>query len=175
MSKKRTFSWMHPKLRVRLSEIHGKGVFSVGDIKRGETLAVFGGYVIKIGALKRLPKKIRDEGIQVDRDFVLGIKKMSEQEDTSFFNHSCDPNAGCKGQISLVAMRNISAGEEITFDYVMDSYDGKWYKLKCNCGKKDCRKIICDKDWQNPRLQKKYKGYFQWYIQEKIDNYKKQK
>lgn len=173
MPKKRTFSWMNPKLKVGQSEIHGKGVFAIKNVNKEETLAVFGGYVIRIGALKNLPKKIRDEGIQVDKDFILGIKKMSEQEDTSFFNHSCDPNAGCKGQISLVAIKDILKGEEVAFDYVMDSYDGKWYKLKCNCGEKNCRKVVSDKDWKNPTLQKRYKGYFQWYIQEKIDKIKK--
>lgn len=173
MPKCRTFSWMHPKLEVRPSKIHGKGVFATKNIKKGKTLAAFGGYVIRINELKKLPKKIQDEGIQVDKDCVLGIKKMSELEDASCFNHSCDANAGCKGQISLVAMRKILKDEEIAFDYAMDLNDLKWYKMKCNCGSKICRKIVTDQDWKNKDIQNRYKGYFQWFVQEKIDKIKK--
>jgi SET domain-containing protein len=175
MTKKRTFSWTNPKVKIGSSKIHGKGVLATKNIKRGETVAVFGGHVILMSELKRLPKKIQDEGMQIDKKCVLGIKKMSELEDASYFNHSCDANAGCKGQISLVAMRDILKGEEVTFDYAMDLHDAKWYKLRCNCGSKNCRKIITDQDWKNPELQKRYKGFFQWYIQEKIDGLKKQK
>lgn len=173
MPKHRTFSWMNPKLEVKPSKIQGKGVFAIKDIKKGETVSVFGGHVMMMNELKHLPKKIQDEGIQVDKKCVLGVKKMSEIEDASFFNHSCEANAGCKGQISLIAMRNISKGEEVTFDYAMDLSDAKWYKMKCNCCSKNCRKVITDQDWKNPLLQKRYKGYFQWYIQEKIDKIKK--
>jgi len=45
-----------------------------------------------------------------------------------FFNHSCDPNAGLQidGQkVWLVAIKNITQGEEITWDYstTMDEDD----------------------------------------------------
>ena len=34
-------------------------------------------------------------------------------------NHSCEPNLGLQGQIAFVAMRDIAADEELTFDYAM--------------------------------------------------------
>ncbi|HTQ89004.1 MAG TPA: SET domain-containing protein [Streptosporangiaceae bacterium] len=33
-----------------------------------------------------------------------------------FINHSCEPNVGFAGNIVLVAMRDISPGEELTTD-----------------------------------------------------------
>lgn len=67
-------------------------------------------------------------------------------------------------------MRDIKAGEEITFDYVMCVTENKpFWKMKCLCGSKNCRGIIKDSDWKIKELQKKYKGYFQPYIEEKID------
>jgi hypothetical protein len=33
-----------------------------------------------------------------------------------FINHSCEPSVGFAGNIVLVAMRDISAGEELTTD-----------------------------------------------------------
>ena len=170
---KRTFSWLNPKLEIKKSQIEGNGVFAKRDIGKDEVLAIFGGYIISIKELVKLPKCIQDEGLQIDKNFVLGVKKKSEMEDCSFFNHCCDPNAGFRGQITLVALRNIKKGEEITFDYAMDLYNVKSYKLKCHCGSTNCRGAITDRDWKNKGIQKKYKGYFQWFVQEKIDKVKK--
>ena len=44
------------------------------------------------------------------------------------------------------------------------------YRLKCLCGSKQCRGCVTDEDWKIPALQRKYKGYFQYYIQKKIDS-----
>jgi SET domain-containing protein len=34
-----------------------------------------------------------------------------------FLNHSCRPNVGRKGLRTIVAMKKINAGDEITLDY----------------------------------------------------------
>jgi SET domain-containing protein len=34
-------------------------------------------------------------------------------------NHSCEPNLGMGGNVLLVAMREIAAGEELTIDYAL--------------------------------------------------------
>jgi len=40
-----------------------------------------------------------------------------------FINHSCEPNVGFAGNTVLVAMRDISPGEELTSDYALfDDY-----------------------------------------------------
>ncbi len=93
-------------------------------------------------------------------------------EDAFFFNHSCEPNAGIKGQIFLVAMRDIEPDEEVTFDYAMCLHRVEGlppYRLECLCSYDNCRKIITDDDWKLSELQKKYDGWFSWYLQEKID------
>jgi hypothetical protein len=41
------------------------------------------------------------------------------------------------------------------------------------CGSPNCRGLITEEDWKIPELQKKYDGYFSWYLQEKIDGIKK--
>ncbi|MEY8013773.1 SET domain-containing protein-lysine N-methyltransferase [Mycobacterium servetii] len=41
-----------------------------------------------------------------------------------FINHSCEPNVGFAGNIVLVAMREVTAGEQLTTDYALfDDYD----------------------------------------------------
>lgn len=112
-----------------------------------------------------------DLGVQIAEDLVLAMPPNVPPEPSSFVNHSCDPNAGFQGQIVLMAMRPIRAGEEITFDYAMCLHAAPGaprYELECQCGQPNCRKLITEDDWQQPDLQRRYDGYFQWYLQEKI-------
>lgn len=174
-NKLRPFSWMNPKLEVRETQKYGKGVFAKKDIKKSEILTIFGGYIKTNKEEAKLENSISDEGVQIAEDFSLGVLKSGELENASFFNHNCNPNAGFKGQILLVAIRNIKKNEQILFDYAMvlsKSKGAKLYKMKCFCGSKNCRGYITDNDWKIPELQKKYKGYFQFYLQEKINNLK---
>jgi hypothetical protein len=91
-----------------------------------------------------------------------------EPEDADRVNHSCNPNAGIRGQVGLVAMRAIAPDEEICFDYAMseandiDDFD-------CRCGAPNCRGRVTIYDWQIPELQARYQGYFSEYIQRLID------
>ncbi len=145
--KKQMFSWMNPKLEIRLVSKFGKnerGTFAKKGINKGELLTAFGDYVITAEEEMKLPEEFRDHGVQISEDIVLTIKKKSEIGD-GYFNHSCNPNAGYKGQIFLVAMRDIKKNEEITFDYAMvlhKSKKRKLYEMKCLCGSKNCRKLI---------------------------------
>ena len=138
----------------------------------GERLAIFGGRVFPV------VEEIGDYALQIDEDFVIdGVSAHSGDfyEETFFFNHSCEPNAGIKGQIFLVAMQNIQKDEEVTFDYAMclhETKDAPQYRMECCCGRTNCRKVITDHDWKLPALQEKYDGYFSWYLQEKINTLK---
>ena len=166
------FYWLNPKLKVRKTSKYGFGTFAREDISQGTLLLVIGGYVMGLDEEEKLPGSLSDNGIQVTENLSLCASKKSELGGINFFNHSCEPNAGIRGQIFLEAMRKIKKGEEVTFDYAMtlsQSKKAKPYKMKCLCGKKNCRNIITDSDWKDKKLQKKYKGYFQYFIQEKID------
>lgn len=165
------FYWLNPKLEVRTTAKYGFGTFAQKNIKAHERLLVLSGYVMYLNEEEALPEDIRDNGIQVTDELSLAVTKRSELGGINFFNHSCEPNAGIKGQIFLVAMRDIKKGEEVTFDYAMTLARSKHaspYKLACLCGSPKCRKFITDDDWRNPKIQKKYRGYFQYYIEEKI-------
>ena len=169
---KDSFSWTNPKLCFKKIPKVGGGVFTNGKIKRGEIVAIFGGYIMTRKEESLLPKELNDNGIFISETLVLGVRKKSELELASYFNHSCNPNCGFNGQIFLVAMRNISVGEDMTFDYAMVLHRSKGsraYSMNCFCKSQNCRKVITDNDWKDKILQKKYKGYFQPYIEEKIN------
>jgi len=168
----RTFSWTSSKVTVKSTKKYGRGVFAVKKIKKGETLAIFGGYIKTIEEWENLPKSFRDNGVQIEEDFVLVAPTKLGLEDASYFNHSCEPNAGFNGQIILVAMQDIKNGKQVTFDYAMVLHKpkkGSSYKFECLCGVKNCRKFVTDNDWKIKKLQKKYNGYFQFYLQNKIN------
>ncbi|MCR4274530.1 MAG: SET domain-containing protein [Candidatus Campbellbacteria bacterium] len=176
MKKQKGYSWMNKGLKVKNTKKYGGGVFATRNIAKNEILAIFGGFIMTLKAELELPSSIRDLAHQIHDQFVIGIKTPSDKQLVDNFNHSCSPNAGFKGQIFLVAMRKIRKHEEVTFDYAMvlsNPVNSPPYKLSCLCGSKICRKVISGDDWKNLNLQKKYDGYFQYYLQEKIKNPKK--
>ncbi|MDE7114433.1 MAG: SET domain-containing protein-lysine N-methyltransferase, partial [Acetatifactor sp.] len=83
-----------------------------------------------------------------------------------YINHSCSPNCGLRGEITFVAMRDINADEEITFDYAF--LDNEDYQFQCSCGSLNCRKVITGFDWKIKELQNEYKEYFAEYLKEKM-------
>lgn len=109
-----------------------------------------------------------DLAMQIHDSFVLGAKFKHEIETADSFNHSCEPNAGFRGQIFLTAMRDVAADEQVTFDYAL-VLNLDTYQFECRCNSQSCRKIVTGKDWQLPELQCRYDGWFQWYLQEKIN------
>lgn len=86
-----------------------------------------------------------------------------------YINHSCDPNIWLQDAATLVARRDIPAGEEITADYILweadENYIAKW---DCQCGSSLCRKKITGKDWRLPELQERYKGHFSPLLNKRI-------
>ena len=168
-------SYLSDKVRIRKSEINKKGIFAVKPIKKDEILSVYGGYIITRRQYKQLAKNdfkhIGDYAIEVAEGFYLVSSKKGRLEDDDFFNHSCNPNAGIKGHLIMAAMRDIHPKEEITYDYAMTDA-GIDYNFKCSCLSKDCRKVITGGDWQIKRLQRKYKGYISWFVQEKVDSFR---
>ncbi len=92
--------------KVANSAIHGKGLFATTRIKKG-TL---------IGNVKG--KKTKRNG-----DYVLWISDKQGflvQNEMKYINHSSKPNAAYYDDLTVVALKNIKAGEEITHHYQMD-------------------------------------------------------
>jgi SET domain-containing protein len=161
------YSYCTPKIELRACEEKGGyGLFARQPIAAGELLAMWGGQIVTSEQLAALPIDRQTHGIQVDED--LYQVPLSEGDPADYFNHSCNPNSGLNSPISLVAMRDIAAGDEVCFDYAMsDSSD--YDEFECHCNTPHCRKRITGKDWQLPELQKRYYGYFSPYLQRRIE------
>src|SRR5262249_36947142 len=119
-----------------------------------------------------LGRELGPAEIQITEDLYIGPATKREREGGMMhLNHSCEPNLGLQGQVVYVALREIAADEELTFDYAMN--DDEPDEMNCRCGSRLCRGTITGRDWQKPELQRKYDGYFSWFIQRRIDALKK--
>jgi uncharacterized protein len=157
-------TYISPKARKgQPSSIEGRGLVAVAPISAGEVVAIKGGHIVDTATLRSLPEQLRNSEVQIAEGFHLVALEEAEYEPVMLFiNHSCEPNVGFAGNIVLVAMRDISPGEELTTDYALfDDYDGV---MECQCGRPACRGTIGGRDWQLPELQRKYGNYFSWYL-----------
>ncbi len=125
----------HRKFTVHKSPIHGQGVFATEFIAKDEV-------VLRVrGPIHQLED---DESIKpeyenwVGTDFGLWTQPLDE---TLFLNHSCYPNTVLSGDMSIVALEDVEAGDEITFDYSLSERVVKWH-MHCLCGQACCRQLI---------------------------------
>jgi hypothetical protein len=125
-----------PDLRIGATDV-GLGVFAARDYACDEEILIFHGPIIDFAATL----------IKGDREcdaFQIGIDRYLDLEPPGvYINHSCDPNAGIRDGLRLVAIRRIPAGEEIRYDYSTTMDEGQW-EMECRCGAPSCRGLIRD-------------------------------
>lgn len=124
-------------LIIRSSAIHAAGCYTTSPVKKGAKVVEYTG-----------PRITKEEGDLIyetraltylfgvgDGKFVIDGHGMA-----MFINHSCDPNCDTfeddDGRVWIGAIRDIAAGEELTYDYLL--YDGD-EDQPCHCGAEKCR------------------------------------
>jgi SET domain-containing protein len=127
-------------LIIRSSTIHAAGCYTTTPIKKGTRVVEYTG-----------PRITKDEADEKYQDspttYLFGIGDGSYVIDghgtAMFINHSCDPNCETDeihGRVWIRAIRDIAAGEELTYDYCL--YDGEDDEAICNCGAAICRRTM---------------------------------
>ena len=166
-------SYLSPKAAVQPSPIHRRGLFATGPFDAGEIVCVKGGYIFTRATLAEITPVLGPAEIQIADELFIGPRELEERDGAMIFsNHSCEPNIGVLGQIIFVALRRILPGEELTHDWATTDWvttDDDEYTLECRCGAPTCRRIVTGKDWKREELQRKYRGFFSWYLQRLID------
>lgn len=161
-------TYRSPMTEVRDSPIHGNGLFAKEAIAAGEIVTVKGGHILTKQEWTTLERSLGSAEIQISEElFVAPVEQAQRDGSMIYTNHSCDPNIVIQGQIVFVAMRDIAPGEELTHDWA--TADDQDYEMECKCGSWNCREIVTGKDWMKKDLQEKYKGWFCWFIQRKIE------
>jgi uncharacterized protein len=140
------------KIKVVQSNIQGKGLIALENIKRGQ----FVGYVK--GTIKfKINKTPADSAMNPD---WVGFKANYWTDPLppfKYLNHSCNPTCGLSGTKTVRAMRDVVKGEEITIDYSTTEVDPHWkLDLACGCKSKNCRKKITSIHSLPAAIYKKY-------------------
>ena len=119
------------------SAIHAAGCYTTTPIRKGARVAEYTG--------PRMSKEQADACYpDAPITYLFGLGRgdivIDGHSMAMFINHSCDPNCETtevRGRVWIKTIRNIPAGEEITYDYCL--YDGGKDDAVCNCGAKKCR------------------------------------
>lgn len=115
----------------------GRGVFAARPFVRGERILSFRGPSFTAHD----PLHFTPEGANLLQ--VAPLRYIYPRPKAVYVNHSCNPNAGLRGTVTLVALRDIAAGEEIRFDYSTTMDENLW-TMECRCGEPCCRGIVGD-------------------------------
>ena len=124
-----------------IGETHlGKAVFAAAPFADGQPLLEFTGRRLPARDVPSLIRGGGDRYVQVTPDHYMGPSGRIDD----LVNHSCDPNAGLRFTdhgVFLVAIRDIAAGAEVTWDYSTTLAESNWHML-CQCRSAGCRRVI---------------------------------
>jgi hypothetical protein len=141
-----------PMVEVRESDIQGRGVYAVCAIRKGTWIIEYTGERIS-----HAEADMRYDDANMDRHhtFLFTINELVcidafiGGNEARYVNHSCDPNCEtvlAEGEIHIVAMRDIGAGEELTYDYGYtldeESVEEALRRYPCRCGTASCKGTI---------------------------------
>lgn len=137
LSKERSdkLSMLYVAVATKPSPIADKGIFVDEPVKKGQKVLKFDGPIISWN--EAVTKGRENHVVPVDIDKYVDI-----YEPESLVNHSCDPTTGFSGPSTLIALRDLKKGDEITFDYSLVTADS--WTMDCHCGAKNCRGKISD-------------------------------
>jgi len=163
-------TWIDPRQDIRPSTIHGMGVFAPGPIHEGEPVEIIGGDLMSEEEFRAFQQTAhRFNAVQVGEDLHLVERPAVAQQRIGSINHSCDSNLWLADEVTLVARRDIAAGEELTVDYALFSAQPDWVMdLLCHCGSPSCRGVITGNDWQLKEVQERYQRHFSPFLNARI-------
>jgi hypothetical protein len=137
------------------SSIHRIGGFARADIACGTRIIEYAGE--KITKQESLARCEQNNEYIFALDDELDLDGNVGWNPARFLNHSCEPNCEAqldRGRIWVVALREIRAGEELTFNYGYDLED--YREHLCACGAPGCvGYIVAEEFFDHVRRQKR--------------------
>lgn len=136
---------------VKKSTVHGKGLFAKSTIPKGTRIIEYAGKrVLKNEIPTDLFNGLTSTAYIMNLNETIAIDAERNGNDARFINHSCLPNCIVYffNEVPYIyALREIIAGEELSFDYKMGfaeaeqplSLELKKTFLPCCCGAVNCR------------------------------------
>ena len=125
------------RLIIRSSGIHAAGCFTLQAISKGQKVVEYTGERILHDDADKLYEDLPYTYLfgTSERDILIDGFGMA-----MYVNHSCEPKCETEeevdGSVWIISAREIAAGEELTYDYLLYEGDGD---APCTCGSKKCR------------------------------------
>ncbi len=136
-------------IEVRDSLIDGKGVFAVRAISKSTRIVEYAGERI---THQEADERYDEDAMEHPHTYLFTLDKKTvidatvEGNQARYINHSCEPNCEAvteDGHVYIEALRDISIGEELTYDYHLEykgRYRAEWReRYACHCGTLSCR------------------------------------
>lgn len=151
---------------LRTSKIHGTGVYAARKIPAGTKIFEYVGEIISADEADRRHPVNPDDPFHT---FFFALSNGTVIDgnvggnDAKWINHSCEPNCETEEsddfRVFIVALRDISRGEELYYDYglVLDERLTKTVKeqYRCLCGTPSCRGTMLALKRRRPAAAKK--------------------
>ncbi|KAG5618135.1 hypothetical protein H5410_017959 [Solanum commersonii] len=135
------------------SGIHGWGLFAKRKLQEGEMVAEYVGEKIRGSVADLRERKYKSQGkncyfFRINEEVVIDATMKGSI--ARLINHSCMPNCFSRimslgkneDRIVLFAKKDVSAGNELTFDYRFEADQNDEVKVPCHCGAPNCNKFM---------------------------------
>jgi hypothetical protein len=158
---------IHHDIEIANNMIEGSGLVASKLIAQGTAVAKLNPDDKRVTdkELQKLPKELHG--------LVLSYKNHTSvitTDNWKYMNHSCNPSTWWSDNETLVAMRDIHPGEEVTFDYATADVHPWWRtKWRCTCKADNCRGFIAGRDCLDPAFQERYRGHLPSWVLEFIE------
>jgi SET domain-containing protein len=137
-----------PFFEIRTSTIQGLGAFAIRRIRKSTRIIEYQGERI---STEEADRRYDDDQSEHPHVLLFTVNKKTIIDagvggnEAKYINHSCEPNCEAvieDGRVYIEALRRISPGEELTYDYQLER-DGldpeSERRYACRCGTPTCR------------------------------------